>query len=30
MLLEAALNRGATDNVTVVGIQLLTTAESNG
>ncbi|HJT08009.1 MAG TPA: protein phosphatase 2C domain-containing protein [Stellaceae bacterium] len=30
MLLDAALDRGATDNVTVVGIQLLATADGNG
>src|SRR5260370_1393896 len=30
MLLDAALDRGATDNVTVVGVQLLSTAESHG
>ena len=29
-LLDAALERGATDNVTVVGVQLLATAESHG
>jgi serine/threonine protein phosphatase Stp1 len=30
MLLDAALDRGATDNVTVVGVQLMATAESHG
>jgi len=30
MLLDAALDRGATDNVTVVGIQLVATADGNG
>ena len=30
MLVDAALDRGATDNVTVVGVQLLSTAAGDG